>query len=143
MFFLRAQGPAVSVGFTVVFVFHSFERFDSLDLYRASRCSPNFFHSAMLMALEFFGFFVLLLAVRQLSGVRWDYLLVLLRQLAPLLVMSRFELRATCVVFSPRLNDPDVASTPLLTEGFREVPFSCLFVQTAIMLMTTLPPVSQ
>ena len=88
----------------------------------------------MLTALEFFEFFLLLLALRQL--------LVFLRQLTPLLVMSRFALYETCVVFSNQLYDPNVASTLLLTEGFKEVPFSCLSVQTAIMLTTTRPPVS-
>ena len=43
--------------------------------------------------------------------------------------MSRFELYETCMVLSPRLYDPVMASTLLLTEGHREVPFSCLSVQ--------------
>ena len=49
----------------------------------------------MLTAVEFFEFFSLLLALHQLQGVPWDYLLnelAFLRQLTPLLVMSRFEL---------------------------------------------------
>lgn len=89
--------------------------FSDPQAYRTDR-----FHSAMLTAVEFFEFFLLLLALRQLQGVPWDYLfneLVLLRQLTPLLVMSRFELYETCMVFPPRLYDPVVASTLLLTEG--------------------------
>ncbi|CAK9071156.1 Esterase OVCA2 (Ovarian cancer-associated gene 2 protein homolog) [Durusdinium trenchii] len=46
------------------------------------------FHSAMLTAVEFFEFVLLLLALCQLQGVPWDYLLnelVFLRQLTPLL----------------------------------------------------------
>ena len=53
---------------------------------QANRTNP--FHSAMLTAVEFFEFFLLLLALRQLQGVPWDYLLnelVFLRQLTPLL----------------------------------------------------------
>ena len=89
--------------------------FSDPQAYRTDR-----FHSAMLTAVEFFEFFLLLLALRQLQGVPWDYLLnelVFLRQLTPLLVMSRFELYETCMVFPPRLYDPVVASTLLLTEG--------------------------
>ena len=63
--------------------------FSDPQAYRTDR-----FHSAMLTAVEFFEFVLLLLALCQLQGVPWDYLLnelVFLRQLTPLLVMSRFE----------------------------------------------------
>ena len=44
--------------------------FSDPQAYRTDR-----FHSTMLTAVEFFEFFLLLLALRQLQGVPWDYLL--------------------------------------------------------------------
>ena len=81
----------------------------------------------MQTAAQFFEFFLLLLALRQLRGVPWDYLLnelVFLRQLTPQ-VVSRFELYETCVVFSPQSWLRLYFSQK--TRG--EAPFSCLSAQ--------------
>lgn len=71
----------------------------------------------------------------QQSGVPWDHLLDELVFLRPLI--SGFELYETCMLFLPRLYDPDVVSTLLLTEGHREVPFSCLSVEVLRFLRPT------
>lgn len=74
MFFLQARGPAVSVDVTVVFMLHSLERFDSLRFMLSVKMladAPNCFHSAILTALEFFEFFLLLLASTEWSA--WEY----------------------------------------------------------------------
>ncbi|CAK9072806.1 Esterase OVCA2 (Ovarian cancer-associated gene 2 protein homolog) [Durusdinium trenchii] len=70
------------------------------------------FHSAMLTAVEFFEFVLLLLALCQLQGVPWDYLLnelVFLRQLTPLLA----KLLELLVAASPERQKEDTSAEQL------------------------------